>query len=417
MKLFTRYNIILLLISLFGVTLIGYLFYLTQSFYLNKQIDHDMVEEIIEVKESAEKNIFYEPHEFEDLIVQYKSIERLAKYPQVVYGDTVFLNPLKHQRERARYLATELSLIGKPYQVMVIASKFEREEQIRSICIIILFPVILLLSVLLLVNRIMIRNLWKPFNKLIENLSVFNLSQGKPFEPIDTPIEEFKLLNDSIVALSKKVRADYQEIKLFTENASHEMMTPLAVINSKLDMMLQSNVLNSEDGETLTDLYRATSRLTKLNQSLLLLVKIDNNLLKDQQELDVKKLIQEKISYFQELILKRELKLHTSLQACHIFSSFQLMDILINNLFSNVIRHNYDEGEIVIQLTDKTLIFKNTGHNKALDQEKIFERFYKDTASEGTGLGLSILQQICLKQNFNLGYYYEKDLHVFTINF
>ncbi|TDG34969.1 HAMP domain-containing histidine kinase [Pedobacter changchengzhani] len=380
-------------------------------------MDHDMVEEIIEVKEAAAKNVFYKPHEFEDLIVNYKPIDNLNQPLTTLYGDTSFYNPLKYQLERGRYLKTQLILFGKPYMVTVVASKFEREEQIKQICLIIFLPMLLLFGILLLINRVMMGKLWRPFEKIVQNITKFNLRQDHAFEPVNTPIREFKTLNDAIVLLSNKVNIDYREIKLFTENASHEMMTPLAVINAKLDMILQSNVLDNDYGEILADLYKATSRLTKLNQSLLLLVKIDNNTINEQEQVDVKELVVEKINYFQELIHKRSLVLITNLSESTIFSNRQLMDVLINNLFSNVIRHNYEGGTIEILLNQSTIIFKNTGTKVALNAEKIFDRFYKDKASEGTGLGLSILKQICVKQDFNLNYQYENDLHIFTVSF
>ncbi|MCX2574631.1 sensor histidine kinase [Pedobacter sandarakinus] len=415
MRLFTKYNWILVLISAFGLLVIGFLFYRMLVFYLDKQIDHDMVEEIMEVKEYSNSAGFYSPHESEDLVVQYKPIAKAR--PLSVYADTVYYNPVKHRQETARYLKAELDLVGKPYQVLVIASKTERQQQIKDICLIILIPVSLLFALVLLLNRILLKKIWTPFEQLLKNITAFNINHEQPYQPVDMPVAEFKQLNSVLVDLASKVKADYAEIKLFTENASHEMMTPLAVINSKLDNMLQSKVLGKEDGETLIELYKATSRLTKLNQSLLLLVKIDHNLLQNQEEINLTAAIADKANYFQELISERNLKLDLDLSDVTILASQQLLEILINNLFSNVIRHNYDFGKVEIKLTQTQLIFANTGHNKALDPDKIFERFYKDATSEGTGLGLAILKQICNRQNYLLDYHYHLDLHTFTITF
>lgn len=415
MKLFSRYNRILMIISLFGLLLIGFLFYRMLMYYLDKQIDHDLVEEVMEVKEYSAEGNFYQPHEFEDLIVQYKKIEKAN--PSSSYADTLFYNPIKHRTETARYLRTELELAGQPYQVLVIASKFERQEQIRNICLIILIPVLLLFILVLVVNRILLKKIWTPFEQLLKNITAFNINHERPYAPVDMPVEEFRQLNQVLVELSGKVKSDYNEIKLFTENASHEMMTPLAVINSKLDNMLQSNVLGKEDSEALVELYKATSRLTKLNQSLLLLVKIDNNLVQDEEKVNLKLLIGEKQTYFQELITERHITVETKLTDVSISASRSLLEILINNLFSNVIRHNYDGGKIEISLEADKITFANTGHNKALDPEKIFDRFYRDNASEGTGLGLAILKQICNRQHYLLKYAYHQDLHTFTIIF
>lgn len=195
------------------------------------------------------------------------------------------------------------------------------------------------------------------------------------------------------------------------------MMTPLAVINSKLDTMLQSNTLGKAESEILADLYKATSKLTKLNQSLLLLVRIDNNQLQDKEEIDLKELIEEKLDYFQEFIQKRNLRVETNMSPFNISANRSLIDILINNLLSNAIRHNCNGGSIHVELTQNNLVVSNTGSQAELDPVKIFERFYKDNASEGTGLGLAILKQVCLRQNYELTYGYAGQHHQFMIRF
>ncbi|MDB5119591.1 MAG: Twp-component sensor histidine kinase [Sphingobacteriales bacterium] len=416
MKLFSRYNRLLLIISFSGLLIIGFLFYRTLSYYLNRQIDDDLLEELMEVKEFMhDKNTLPAPNFFEDLIVTYHKVEKASGIK--TFSDTIYYNPQKRHQESARYLKTDLTLNGQPYRVLVIASKAEREEQIQSICLIIIIPVTFLLIAILLVNRIMITRLWLPFRQLVKNIKTFNVNDEVPFEPVVTEVQEFSELNEAVVTMSLKVKSDYREIKLFTENASHEMMTPLAVINSKLDTMLQSNILGPEESETLADLYKATSRITKLNQSLLLLVKIDNNLLQEQEEINIKELIEDKLLFFYELISKRNIIINTNLSSSSVFTSRHLVEILVNNLFSNAIRHNYDGGLINVVLSSNDLSFSNTSHNLELDQQKIFERFYKDTTSEGAGLGLSILKQICNRRHFSLKYNYKDDLHIFQISF
>nr|WP_233173805.1 HAMP domain-containing sensor histidine kinase [Pedobacter sp. ASV19] len=417
MKLFTSYNRILSVITLTGLLVIGFLFYQMLGQYINKQIDDHLYEELLEVQDFAHvKNILPSPDGYDDVIVDYKKIHKLPD-KRKIFADTNFYNPKKRHHETARYQKTELVLNGQSYEIMIIASKSERQEEIKSIILIILLPVVVLILILWLVNRFLIKRMWLPFRQLLANIKAFNINQERVFEPIQTNIEEFKELNKAVLNVSLKVKSDYKEIKLFTENASHEMMTPLAVINSKLDTMLQSNTLGKEESEILDDLYKATSKLTKLNQSLLLLVKIDNNQLQDKEEIDLKTLINEKLNYFLELIQKRSLIVKTELVSSAIYANYYLTEILINNLFSNAIRHNYDGGSILITLTEDSLAFSNTSTQGALHPVKIFERFYKDNASEGTGLGLAILKQVCLRQNYKLTYRYHQEYHQFTIIF
>ncbi|HEY0176225.1 MAG TPA: HAMP domain-containing sensor histidine kinase [Pedobacter sp.] len=416
MRLFSRYNRILLVISFTGLIIIGFLFYKTMGYYLNRQLDDGLMEELMEVQDFTHaRNILPAPDFYQDLVVEYKKISKLRNKSS--FADTVYYNPKKRQMESARYLQTDINFNHQSYRVLIMSSKVQREEEVRSICLVIIIPCSLLLVLLLWVNRVMMHRLWHPFRQLLVNIKTFNLNHEMPFEPVDTRTLEFRELNQAIVDLSLKVRSDYKEIKLFTENASHEMMTPLAVINSKLDTMLQSNKLEAEESETFIDLYKATSKLTRLNQSLLLLVKIDNDLLQDTEEIKVMEIIEEKLIFFQELIQKRTLEVCLDLHPVQLFAGRQLLDILINNLFSNAIRHNYEGGQINIRLDENSLTFSNTGNHPALKEEMIFERFYKDPASEGTGLGLAILRQICNRQHYDLKYSYEDQLHTFRVRF
>lgn len=415
MKLLTQYNRILLIVGFVGLLAIGSLFYRTLSYYLNKQIDNYLLEELLEVKDYDHvMNIHPAPILFKDLVIETKKISKLREGK--IFADTIFFNPKKQIRESARYLKTDVNLRDGPYNVLIITSKVENQNQVRTIFLVIIIPVLVLLLLLLMVNRILMRRLWDPFRQLLENIKSFNLNKERPYETISTPIEEFKELNKAILDISLKVRSDFEEIKLFTENASHEMMTPLAVINAKLDTLLQSNTLGKEESETLIDLYRATSRLTKLNQSLLLLVKIDNDLMGERELVDFRELIEERIVYFRELIQKRKLTVFKDFHTVTLYGSRHLFEIMINNLFSNAIRHNYEGGSIHITLNQETLIFRNTSDQTELN-ESAFDRFYKGKSSDGTGLGLPILKQISNKHGFKINYEYKYGEHCFTVTF
>jgi len=217
--------------------------------------------------------------------------------------------------------------------------------------------------------------------------------------------------------MSARVTSDYQGLKTFTENASHEMMTPLSVITSKLDNLIQDERLDSDQLKEITDIYSASNKLARLNQSLLILVKIDNDLLQDNETLNLSAVILEKGQQFQEIIKNKKITLSIELDNMEITASKYLIDVMVNNLFSNAIRHNKASGEIKIGMFGRTLVFQNSSDQSELNSELIFNRFYKGKTSDGTGLGLAILKNICSHYCFELTYKYSNGLHIFEIDF
>jgi signal transduction histidine kinase len=217
--------------------------------------------------------------------------------------------------------------------------------------------------------------------------------------------------------MTVRAQHDYKDLKTFTENASHELLTPIAVINSKLDTLIQTDNFSERQSKLLTDLYSAVSRLSRLNQSLLLLVKIENRLLTDQQHINLKQLIEEMLLQLEDIFADKQISVSADLEDKELLGSTYLMEILLNNLIINAVRHNHAGGNIIIKLTSVGLIVKNTGHDAALPENKIFTRFHKSSGSDGSGLGLTISKQICENFGFSLRYQYQSAHHTFIIVF
>ncbi|HLY68435.1 MAG TPA: HAMP domain-containing sensor histidine kinase, partial [Puia sp.] len=208
---------------------------------------------------------------------------------------------------------------------------------------------------------------------------------------------------------------DYETLKNFADNASHEMQTPLAILNSKLDLLIQEPNLNESQTKQLQSIYDAMGRLSKLNQSLLLLTKIENNQFTKVNPLQLDRLIKEKLLQLEDLILAKRLQLQTDLKETIVEIDNYLADILLNNLMGNAIRHNYENGHISISLIQGKMIISNTGSAFHFNEKNIFERFSKAENSEGIGLGLAIVKQICDNYRFVIDYSYEKGVHTFEI--
>jgi signal transduction histidine kinase len=296
-------------------------------------------------------------------------------------------------------------------------SKESTENLLQAIAIITSLLIISLLVVLFLTNRYVLQRLWNPFYNLISQARAYTVTENAGFKLLDNNVEEFVELNTAMNVMSSRVASDFQNLKQFTENASHEILTPLALITSKLDTLIQDESLTPGQYEQIHDIYMASDRLSRLNQSLLLLVKIENNLLSDIEPTSVDACITGKLHQFQELMVLKQLQVSETMEPTRIVCSKFLMDILLNNIFSNAIRHNVDNGKIMITLTGNRLIFQNTGQAEPLNAKTVFDRFQKDQRSDGTGLGLTIARNICTLNNWDISYSFINSMHTFEIVF
>ncbi|HEY0245989.1 MAG TPA: HAMP domain-containing sensor histidine kinase [Mucilaginibacter sp.] len=416
MKLSAQYSKVNLIITISVLFIAGIIYYGTIDYIANNQLDRNLDEEIgevadyVKINQRLPKQIDFDEDQTSFTKTDQKAIAK-------VFFDTVYRNPREKKPESGRAVTGLITLSGVNYKVIVIESKEATEYLIQLITLITLVLTALLLLILVIANRYILNGLWKPFYHILQQLKAFNIADATSIELSETKVDEFKELNDAVLSMSSRVNSDYQNLKTFTENASHEMMTPISVITSKLDTLIQDETLKFEQFNQINDIYAATNRLSRLNQSLLLLVKIENDLIQDSANLNLKDIITEKLHQFQELTQSKHIGVTHTLDDMEITASKYLIEILINNLFSNAIKHNIPYGTIRILLNDNKLIIQNTGENESLNEKEIFERFQKGKTSEGTGLGLTIVKNICSQYNFRLNYYFEKPLHSFQIDF
>lgn len=417
MKLAQRYNRANLFTSLIILMITGIIYYIVIHFILTGKLDRDLVIEEKEI-EAYVKNYgkLPSPGDF---------LHQKVTYHQLAIGQTVernffydnFYNEKEKENEPGRSLVTSVELKKEKYQVTISKSRVESEDLVRLIFMITVAVTILLLVSLLLINRFVLQRIWSPFYSTLSMMKAFNITQKEEMNAQHTKIDEFNELNTAVQSMAARVKKDYSELKTFTDNASHEMMTPLAIINSKLDLLLQGSPLEPLQGELIDEIYHAVGRLGRLNNSLLLLAKIENKLVPEQEVFNLGEFVRQKINQFQELLENKKITVIENIVDKEVIMSRYLADILLNNLFSNAIRHNYLNGQITISLNKHSLTISNTGIENALDNNMAFERFYKTPTSEGMGLGLAIVKQIANLHNYEIAYRFADSKHIFELIF
>ncbi len=418
MKLLAKYNRINIFVTISILLISSICFYVMIRHVLVSQLDEDLKVEEQEVIDFVNaNNKLPDPSNYEDQQIEFikaGNITAEKKFTSVV----LVKEDHKHKEEELyRQYGFSIAVNGERYTVLIRKSQEQTEDLIKIIAWITSGIVVLLLFILFFINRFLLSRLWQPFNNTLVQLKQFNLSAKNNVQLQPTSTTEFAELNKTVQVMTERAKQDYESLKNFTDNASHEMQTPLAIINSKLDVLIQDESLSEFQMRQLQGVYDALDRLSNLNQSLLLLTKIENSQFNEQENISLDGLVREKLIQFEELSAARKLVITANIQPVNISGNKKLNDILIGNLLNNAIRYNVAGGSITVKLDADELIISNSSFLPALDAEQVFQRFYRhaDTKQDGNGLGLSIVKQICTMAGYNISYSYFNNLHEFKI--
>jgi signal transduction histidine kinase len=264
-----------------------------------------------------------------------------------------------------------------------------------------------------MVNYLISKKIWNPFFETVKKATVFNVGTDGPLELPGTDIDEFNQLNRIFEQMTKKMRADYINLKEYNENASHEIQTPLAVIRSKMEMLMQNTRLDKKSIELIKSVNEATARLTRLNQGLLLISKIENQQFPGTTEVLLRDLLELCLNNYEEIMQLKNIRIEKEyIDEGLVSMNEPLAEILISNLLSNAVRYNYDGGFIRFHLDERFLVITNSGSPIDIDPELLFNRFQKRTENQqSVGLGLSIVKKITDYYNMKISYSCSQGIH------
>lgn len=327
-------------------------------------------------------------------------------------------NNFSKKEERFQGLTTYFQLKGKKFALSVETNMEESHETILGLALVSLIFFVLLLIGLIILNRRLSDKIWQPFNSSIKTIQEFDLNRHDLPVFEETDIVEFETLNTRLEHLIKANINSFEQQKQFVENASHELQTPLAVIQSKLDLFLQEAALSKRQSEIIDQAQNALGKANRINRNMLLLAKIENNHFEDREWIDLKELLQENLEMMNSFIEAKRLSVALSCSGItKIKTNSTLLEILLSNLLTNAIRYSEENSKIDIQISGHYLMISNPG-TQALKQEHLFQRFGRvNNETPATGLGLAIIQQVCLQFKWDITYAFEAGQHKFSVNF
>jgi len=383
-------------------------------FYVRQLLQSEVEEELRSTEARIESTISEHRQLYQ--LPPMVEIEAVSKLGSEHLKDTVIFDPSQNEMEEFRELSTFSKIDGKMYKITVRALVVESEEILVAIIVSYIIIIGLAFLFLFYFNKARNKKLWLPFFKNLEEMKAFSLATEKPIRLQESNILEFSELNTEIITLTDKVRSDYKNLKQYTEDVSHEMQTPLAIIQAKIENIINGDNLNDIQYEHLTSIQNDIQRLKQMNKRLTLLTKIDNQQFTNPEVIDFGLVVEKRIENFNELFPDKIKFVKTN--TLQVKMDRYLADVLCDNLISNALKHSSENKSVAISIEGDTLMVFNDGEAKLQQPEKLFTRFYRETThSKSTGLGLAIVQKICDMYGYTPSYSFNDQRHSFKIDF
>jgi signal transduction histidine kinase len=337
----------------------------------------------------------------------YPTLTTTYSYSKIKNGDIPY-----------RQLAQVVSIRGNHYQIYIRQSQEQKAALESDVTWIMLFVLGGLFAATLIFNWAISKRLWKPFRISLNKIRSAELQKMEAmyFEPTNT--REFNELNASLNYMTGKIYKDYVNMKEFTENAAHEMQTPVAVVLSKLELLLQDTNLKDEQMQSILESVTALRRLSKLNEGLLLLAKIENNQYKSTEKISLTEITKKYLQLFNEFINEKQLTVQTTFSGEFVINLHPILaGSLISNLLGNAIKYNYNAGMIEIFISENRFHISNTSLLEPIPPENLFKRLNtsKESSESSNGLGLAIVKKIADVNDLKITYHAENGLHSFDI--
>lgn len=350
--------------------------------------------------------------------LEIKEIPYHLPIEELYLRDTLAYHDPMNQNEVQLKASKSYKIEGRHYRISYFNLVVEAEDITETVVITMLAVFAIQLVFIGFFFRIISKKILRPFHESLDAVQAFNFQKNQPLEFSKNGINEFEKLNDFLERMTRKLLKDYRQIKEFSENLSHEIQTPSAVIRGKLEHLMNEEITEKQ-AELISSAYQNNERINRIVRSLGMLAKLENEEFEVPDTLNFSAITEKTVAELEELIEIKSIRIFTKIDPMvwleiHPF----VAEVMLNNLIGNAIKHNFKEGKITIELNSEFLKIENTGTPPQTDPQEYLDRFKKGSENqESVGLGLAIVNQICKNYGFRIYYYFENNMHVIRILF
>ncbi|WP_369618565.1 sensor histidine kinase [Flavobacterium sp. CFS9] len=309
---------------------------------------------------------------------------------------------IEGEENEYRILQYHFTFGNQGYQLEIGSSLGEVKDLtfIIRFFIIIVFVVILLIT--FLADTFYIEYLLKPFYKIIDT-KIRRVNEPEAFDhtPIKARSHDFMELDFVLNQMMDRIAELFKKEKQFISNVSHELLTPIALLKSKFENLLQNESLDDNAVDKIAGSLKTLDMLKKIINNLLLISRIENNQYEANENINFHEMVADLQEDLQDRIDDREIQFWNKMQHHYVFTGNKtLIHILIYNLVTNAIKYNKPQGSIMVSdgFQDHHYFISIADSGVGMNDfqlEQIFNRFTRISSDqEGQGLGLAIAESI-----------------------
>lgn len=417
MKLLTKTSLIIITISVFIIFASNYMFFHISKMMIKNYVDDELISQMNKIQSMFDEKGWLESYVFlnSEVDIKFRSENQHLK-PILI--DTVLLKEEEKAWVPYRALRFSHEVNNRSQQITIYKSLVSSDKLVQQITFASIIMVVVFMLLIYAMNQHVFEKVWSVFFRNLSKVEKYDIKSQKKLEVEPSEIDEFEKLNSVHLSMVERMQRDYINLKELTANTSHELQTPLAIIKGKAELLLQSENISEKELNAVNTILETANRLSKLNQSLLMISRIENNQYGEVTEINLQEVLENLIENYNILIDARKFDLRINSNKVCVKMNSVLVEILISNLIKNAIVHGSENGKIQINLEKNQLLICNSGEPLKIPKDQLFKRFVKSSANKNSsGLGLEIVEKICNHYQIKIAYNYQNNLHCFALDF
>lgn len=410
MKLINIITLLYLSLTLAGLLIGGFFIYLKIDSEIEFEMGRELDRQVDSVADQIRRGSPYEGLVDDRLEIEILPMNRAEE--SLNLRDTLAFHDPNDKQVRQLKASKSYKIDGQHYRISYFNLLVEKDDITETVVFTMVVVFLLQLAFIGFFLRRISNRVFRPFQNSLNQIQKFNFSSNEPFEFSKSKIKEFDQLNEFLMRMSAKLLKDYRQIKEFSENISHEIQTPTSVVRGKLEHLMNEDITEKQ-AELIHSAYQNNERIQRIVSSLSLLAKLENNEFETPTSINLTELVKKNLEMTKELIHVSGLELEQDIQE-DVFSVIHpfIAEVMIQNLISNAVKHNIEEGWIRLQLNSEFLLVENSGILLRKNPEELLQRFKKESnKTESIGLGLAIVNQICKTYGLSFTYTSEGSIH------